>query len=92
MSLVTKVIVCLMPLLVVANVTAHQGTLNQLPWMACEDKNLNDSCVFYNASEDVYRGTCQSMSEVLMCVRNQQIEYAADHGHNDDDHDNDHSQ
>lgn len=45
-------------------------------WQACEAKKTNDPCSFENLDHDVYRGTCQSMSNALVCVRNQPIEYA----------------
>lgn len=89
MRLLPKLILTtVVTLSVTTSVIAHQGSLNQLPWVACEDKVLNDACEFYNSNEDKFRGTCQSISEVLMCVRNQPIEYATDrqgeHTHDDE--------
>ena len=56
---------------------AHEGGFgNEVMWQACEAKKINDPCAFENLDHDAYRGTCQSMSNALVCVRNQPIEYA----------------
>ena len=61
---------------------AHEGGLgNEVMWKACEAHELNDRCAFENPHHDVYRGTCQSMSSALVCVRNQPIDYAAGSAH-----------
>jgi len=52
----------------------HDGHLNDAPWRACDDQQIGDPCAYENAAKDVYRGTCRSMSDALMCVRNQPIE------------------
>lgn len=56
---------------------AHEGHLNEAPWAACDNRDIGDACAYENAAEDVYRGTCRSMSEHLICVRNQPIERSA---------------
>ena len=63
-------------LLVVMSVVtlAHDGHVNDAPWRACDDLRVDDPCAFENATRYVYRGTCRSMSDELMCVRNQPIE------------------
>jgi hypothetical protein len=61
---------------------AHDGGLgNEIMWTACEARKINDRCAFENLHQDVYRGTCQSMSNALVCVRNQPIEYAVGAAH-----------
>lgn len=58
-------------------VQAHEGGFgNAVMWQACEAKKIKDPCSFENLDRDVYRGTCQSMSDALVCVRNQPIAYA----------------
>ena len=55
---------------------AHSGHSSAKAWSVCHDKQVSQSCSYTNKSDDVYRGTCQSMSDQLMCVRNQPIEKA----------------
>lgn len=56
---------------------AHEGGLgNEVMWKACNAHRVNDRCAFENPHHDVYRGTCQSISRALVCVRNQPIDYA----------------
>ena len=55
---------------------AHSGHSSAKAWSVCHDKQISQSCSYTNKSKDVYRGTCQSMSDQLMCVRNQPIEKA----------------
>ncbi len=58
--------------------SAHDsGDGNAFMWRACDGRQLDDTCAFQNAEHDLYRGTCQSMSNALVCVRNQPIERAA---------------
>lgn len=52
---------------------AHEGNLSSAPWDACADKQQNNVCSFTNAHEDLFQGTCQSMSDSLYCVRNQPV-------------------
>lgn len=56
------------------SVWPHTADVNQVAWQACESKPVSQQCEFKNADHDVYRGTCQLMSDAMMCVRNQPIE------------------
>lgn len=53
---------------------AHTADVNKVAWQACDAKAASEPCSFENAANDVYRGTCQLMSDSMMCVRNQPIE------------------
>lgn len=56
---------------------AHEGGHgNEIMWKACDAQKINDRCSFENLNHDVYRGTCQSISKAMVCVRNQPIDYA----------------
>ncbi|MEM9454295.1 MAG: hypothetical protein AAGF11_08960 [Myxococcota bacterium] len=55
----------------------HRGHSNPAPWDACVEHTLGESCQWNDAHGAAYRGTCRSMSEHLLCVRNQPIEPAA---------------
>jgi hypothetical protein len=52
---------------------SHAGHGTQAPWQACEEKKLNQSCDYINHNQKAI-GTCQSMNEVLMCVRNRPLQ------------------
>jgi hypothetical protein len=56
---------------------AHAGNLDQAPWHACEGLSLSAACSFENAAHDTHRGTCRSIADSLLCVRNQPIEHAS---------------
>ena len=66
--------ICLVAASFSQSLLAHSGNANDVAWQACEAKAASDQCSFQNANEDTYRGTCQLMSDSLMCVRNQPIE------------------
>ena len=54
---------------------AHPGGHgNEAMWQACAGKTRNDVCSFESVDHDVFRGSCQAMSNALACVRNQPIE------------------
>lgn len=54
---------------------SHEGGLgNAVMWQACASSKINDPCSFQNVDHDTYRGTCQSMADHMVCVRNQPIE------------------
>lgn len=56
---------------------AHQGGLGtEAMWNACDARKVDEHCAFESVDHDVYRGTCQAMSNALVCVRNQPIEFA----------------
>ena len=64
-----------------SSAAAHEGAHgNEEMWRVCEGKQLNNSCSFQNRSCDISRGSCQSMADHLVCVRNQPIERAASVG------------
>jgi len=67
----------------VLKANAHDGSLFKAPWEACADKELAENCSFTNANNDLYKGSCQLMSDALMCVRNQPIEKNATEANND---------
>ena len=56
---------------------AHTANINKVAWQACDAKDVSQACAFENANGDVYHGSCQLMSDSLMCVRSQAIEKAA---------------
>ncbi len=61
---------------------AHEGGLgNEAMWNACEARAVDDGCSFRNHDLDLFRGTCQSMANALVCVRNQPIERAVAPSH-----------
>lgn len=53
---------------------AHDSHLNDAPWHACDEKQLDDVCAYENADHDVYRGSCRTASAALICVHNLPIE------------------
>jgi len=53
---------------------AHSSTASHVAWQACDTKTVSARCSFKNSNGDQYRGSCQSVSDSLMCVRNQPIE------------------
>ena len=55
---------------------AHE-MVYEAPWEACEEAVRSDQCAYQNGDGDLFRGTCQSFNEALMCVRNQPIIYAS---------------
>jgi hypothetical protein len=52
---------------------AHSSVINNKAWQVCESSMRSDSCEYTDNHHDIYRGTCQVMSEKLLCVRNQPI-------------------
>jgi hypothetical protein len=57
---------------------AHEGGIgNEVMWRACDSKQVNDQCSFQNHAHDIFRGSCQTMVDNMVCVRNQPIEHAA---------------
>lgn len=55
-------------------VQAHSGTPNNAAWEACDGKPKSAYCQYTGFHDDIYKGTCQQMSESMLCVRNQPIE------------------
>lgn len=52
---------------------AHQGSHDDAPITACKEKKLANLCEYSNHAGDMYRGTCRSFSDTLMCVRNKPV-------------------
>ena len=50
------------------SVQAHEGHANQAPWLACEEKSINDSCS-YQTVTTLYKGTFRSIKSSLMCEK-----------------------
>lgn len=50
------------------------------PQEACEAATLADACEYTDHDENVFRGSCRSMSDTLLCVRNRPIERHDDAG------------
>lgn len=59
------------------SLSAHSAGTAKVAWDVCYAKDVSQACEFENAAGDIYRGTCQTMSGSLMCVRNQPIEKAS---------------
>lgn len=55
------------------NSYAHSGSTTKAAWEACENKAKSESCKYTGVHNGIYKGTCQSFSEKMMCVRNQPI-------------------
>lgn len=52
---------------------AHQGHSNKAPWTACAEGAVNDACAWEDGHHARYVGTCRSVRDTLVCVRNQPI-------------------
>ncbi len=52
---------------------AHSGSTTKAAWDACDNKSKSESCEYSGAHDDLYRGTCQSISQSMICVRNEPI-------------------
>jgi hypothetical protein len=55
---------------------AHAGHGLPVAWEACGTRTLGASCSYENEAHDTFRGTCRSMSDAFVCVRNRPIEHA----------------
>ena len=53
---------------------AHSIPLNEIAVKACDNKQRSDQCQYEGGHDDLYIGSCQYMSDSLMCVRNQPIQ------------------
>jgi hypothetical protein len=67
----TVIVTCL---LIASYAQAHSGHLNEKAVSVCHDKARSDDCQFEGGHQDLYIGSCQYMSDALMCVRNQPIQ------------------
>jgi hypothetical protein len=52
---------------------AHEGHFRSIAWDACASNELGQACSF-DDGVNVSRGTCRSMSDALVCVRNKPLE------------------
>ena len=52
---------------------AHEGHLTSIAWDVCARSTLGENCQF-DDGVNVSRGTCRSMSDALVCVRNKPLE------------------
>lgn len=59
-------------------VNAHDSNSHKAPWSVCEKQEKGAQCSYTNGDGDLFKGTCQSFNEALMCVRNQPIIHAED--------------
>lgn len=57
---------------------AHSGHVFTPAIEACEHAQLSQQCNFISGGNKRYKGTCQRLNEVKMCVRNQPIEQLDD--------------
>lgn len=55
-------------------VHAHSGPLSEIAVKSCDVKSRSQSCQYEDGHQNLYIGSCQYMSETLMCVRNQPIQ------------------
>ena len=69
-----RLLITIFLLLTTSYLQAHSGPLNQIALKACDVKSRSQSCQYEAGHQSLYIGTCQYMSEVLMCVRNQPIQ------------------
>lgn len=54
-------------------VLAHEGHVHSLATQACAGKEKMQTCQYTPDNKHLYQGSCQSISETLMCVRNKPI-------------------
>lgn len=66
----------MMSLVLLAPAIAHDSHTHTAPWKACSAKKKEDLCAYKNGQDDLFKGSCQSFHQQLMCVRNQPIIYA----------------
>lgn len=53
---------------------AHEGHFTNVAWAACAQESLGDACSFEDGAQNLYRGSCRSMSGALVCVRNRPLQ------------------
>lgn len=71
---IEKVLVCLSVVLVLPGLAiAHSGTTSKIAWAVCDEKPKSSACEYKGHHGERYIGTCQVMSESMICVRNQPI-------------------
>ncbi len=67
------IIFCSIPFWMPQLASAHSSVTNNKAWQVCENQAKSDACEYTDNHENIYRGTCQLMSEKLLCVRNHPI-------------------
>ena len=55
-------------------VCGHADAVDRAAWTACETAALTDACEYTDHHGALYRGSCRSMSNTLLCVRTEPIE------------------
>ncbi len=53
--------------------SAHQGHSDRAPWEACDDRALGAPCHWENEAHALHIGTCRSVADALVCVRQRPI-------------------
>ncbi len=53
---------------------AHEGHFTNVAWAACAQASLGQACSFEDGAQNLYRGSCRSMSGALVCVRHRPLE------------------
>lgn len=56
---------------------AHSGHTDRAPWDACSGRSLGERCAWDDAAHDLHVGTCRSVAQSLVCVRNKPVISAA---------------
>lgn len=59
-------------LLISGPLWAHQGHTHQAAVAACQERQRSESCRYEQAGK-LYIGSCQPVSDSLMCVRNKPL-------------------
>lgn len=67
-----KPLVTTIVLLYSTHALAHQGHTDEAAWKACEGEQVGATCS-YDRGEYVATGTCQTIEDHLMCVRNRPL-------------------
>jgi hypothetical protein len=53
--------------------SAHQGHSDRAPWEACDDRALGSPCHWENEAHALHIGTCRSVADALVCVRQRPV-------------------
>ncbi len=70
----TKILLsCITFVMFAADASAHQGHVHAHAQQACVDLKRSQQCEYSPNGKQVYKGTCQLLSQQMMCVRNQPI-------------------
>lgn len=75
LRLKTLSVCCLLITLTLSSASyGHQGHIDQAASIACVDKKLSEACSYQNVHQDLYKGSCRSIMEKMICVRNEPIQ------------------